>query len=101
MTSKQSKNKDKSIKASAALGGSTSIDIYPKGWDKTYVVNHLDRYQNIYFVGDKCDPGGNDFELYEFLKGDEACKSFKTSDPFETEKIIREDIILSFNTKSS
>ena len=35
------------------LGGSTSFDIFPKGWDKTYVMNHLDNYSHIYFVGDK------------------------------------------------
>lgn len=49
-----------------ALGGSTSIDIYPKGWDKTYVLNHVPE-EEAWFFGDKCSPGGNDFSLYRKL----------------------------------
>lgn len=79
--------KDKSISASAALGGSTSIDIYPECWDKTFCLNHLDDYDNIYFVGDKCSPTGNDYPLYNFLE--DTGKSFTTSSPEETVAIIR------------
>lgn len=89
--------KDKSISASAALGGSTSIDIYPEGWDKTFCLNHLDSYDNIYFVGDKCDPTGNDYPLYSFLES--TGKSFVTSSPEETVAIIR-DIILKEEVKT-
>ena len=46
-----------------ALGGSTSIDIFPKGWDKTYVLRHISD-EDIWFYGDRCQPGGNDFHLY-------------------------------------
>ena len=83
--------KEKSISASAALGGSTSIDIYPEGWDKTFCLNHLDDYDNIYFVGDKCGPTGNDYPLYSLLES--TGKSFVTSSPDETVTIIN-DIIL-------
>ena len=83
--------KDKSISAAAALGGSTSVDIYPEGWDKTFCLNHLDEYDNIYFVGDKCGPTGNDYPLYSFLE--DTGRSFVTSCPEETVTIIR-DIIL-------
>lgn len=50
-----------------ALGGSTSIDIYPKGWDKTYVLRHLIDPEDVWFFGDKCQPGGNDHSLYSVL----------------------------------
>jgi phosphomannomutase len=49
------------------LGGQTSIDIYPVGWDKTCALNHLPN-KNVWFVGDKCDNHGNDFEIFEFAK---------------------------------
>ena len=67
-----------------ALGGSTSIDIYPEGWDKTYCLRHCEQYDKIYFVGDKCAPGQNDFELYESSR----TKSFQTSGPDETESLM-------------
>jgi len=49
------------------LGGSTSFDIYPEGWDKSYVLKHFPS-DVVWFVGDRCDPMGNDFEIYEALK---------------------------------
>ncbi len=48
------------------LGGDTSFDIYPTGWDKTYPIEnteYFDEYQ-IYFVGDRCGVTGNDRELF-------------------------------------
>ena len=42
------------------LGGDTSFDIYPEGWDKTYALRHFgDR--NVWFVGDRArSPKGNE-----------------------------------------
>lgn len=48
-----------------SVGGQISIDIFPKGWDKTYCLQFVDSlYEDIHFFGDKCMPGGNDYELY-------------------------------------
>ena len=58
----------KNLELTVALGGSTSFDIYPKGWDKTYVLRHLEKFDDIYFVGDKCQEGGNDKALYDVLQ---------------------------------
>ncbi len=69
-----------------ALGGSTSIDIYPKGWDKTYCLQHVKTKGNIYFVGDKCKPGGNDFELYSH----QDTISYESSSPDQTKDIMRD-----------
>lgn len=44
------------------LGGQTSFDIYPSGWDKSYVFKNFEGFERIYFIGDRCDPMGNDFE---------------------------------------
>ena len=68
---------------SFAIGGSTSIDIYPIGWDKTFCLkNYTD--EQIYFFGDATNRGQNDFEIYEKLKPN----SFSVNSPEETISII-------------
>lgn len=58
-----------SIGVEIKLGGDTSFDIYPTGWDKTFCLNHVDSdHSEICFFGDRCFPGGNDYEIYEFLE---------------------------------
>jgi phosphomannomutase len=49
-----------------SIGGQISIDIFPKGWDKTYCIQYLERddINEIYFFGDKTFKGGNDYEIY-------------------------------------
>jgi phosphomannomutase len=79
-----------------ALGGNTSIDIYPTGWDKTFALRHVDTSVNTYFVGDRCDPGGNDYALYNALP---ICRRFKTESPEETIRIIEDNIIPSLEGK--
>jgi len=39
--------------------------VFPKGWDKTYCLRYLEDYESVHFFGDKCYPGGNDYEIYE------------------------------------
>ena len=73
-----------------ALGGATSIDIYPQGWDKTHALNHCaDR--EVWFVGDKCDPGGNDHTIWKKLN--KEGRAYTTSGPAETKRIIEEEIL--------
>lgn len=78
----------KSLDISVAMGGSTSFDIFPTGWDKTYVTKHLDMYEEIFFVGDRCLPGGNDYELYTLLKDGDRSQSYSVNCPDETIKVI-------------
>ncbi len=66
------------------MGGETSFDIYPLGWDKTHSLKHFKDY-DVWFVCDKCDNDGNDREIYEKLQPD---RSFKVSNTKETKKII-------------
>ena len=48
-----------------SIGGQTSIDCFPHGWDKTYCLQFLvGDYSDIHFFGDKCYKGGNDFEIF-------------------------------------
>lgn len=83
-------------KVEVKLGGSTSFDIFPKGWDKTYVMRHLTNYENIYFIGDKCTGQGNDKELYELLLQRNNCNAFITDSPEQTCDLI--DQILETST---
>ena len=68
-----------------AIGGNTSIDVFPNGWDKRYSLRHVQEYSDVYFIGDRCDPGGNDHALYSVI--DES-RRFKTSGPEQTKEII-------------
>ncbi|EER17772.1 phosphomannomutase, putative [Perkinsus marinus ATCC 50983] len=48
-----------------AIGGQISVDCFPKGWDKTFVLRYLPEDAEIHFFGDKTTLGGNDYEIYE------------------------------------
>jgi phosphomannomutase len=48
-----------------AIGGEISIDCFPKGWSKEYCLNSIpETFTNVFFYGDKCFQGGNDYEIY-------------------------------------
>jgi phosphomannomutase len=73
------------IAVTVALGGATSFDIYPDGWDKTYGLKHyID--EKVFFVGDKCQVGGNDWHLYTALEG--LQRAWETNGPEDTIRII-------------
>ena len=77
-------------KVEVKLGGETSFDIFPVGWDKTYALQHF-KDKTCWFVGDRCEKDGNDYEIYEALKGEG--RAFKTRSPLETGWIVNEEII--------
>jgi phosphomannomutase len=63
------------------LGGDTSFDIFPEGWDKTYCLQHFPDHVH-WFVGDRCGENGNDKEIYDLLKPEK--RSFSVEGPDET-----------------
>lgn len=64
----------KDFNLSYSLGGQISIDIFPKGWDKTYCLQFVrDKYDEILFYGDKTTEGGNDFEIYNSNETESYC----------------------------
>ena len=71
------------------LGGETSFDIYPVGWDKTYALQHFPDHI-CWFVGDRCGEGGNDKEIYDHLIKHK--RAFATSTPEKTSLIINKII---------
>tara|TARA_B100001057_G_scaffold444245_1_gene481033 strand:+ start:783 stop:1523 length:741 start_codon:yes stop_codon:yes gene_type:complete len=52
----------------AVVGGDTGIDIYPIGSDKSQILNDFTDEDFIYFFGDMCQPGGNDFPVANALR---------------------------------
>lgn len=57
---------DLSEKVECAIGEQNSVNIYPRGWDKTYCLRHIPReeYNRIHFFGDETELGGNDYALF-------------------------------------
>lgn len=80
-------NEFKDSKLSFALGGQISVDVFPKGWDKTYCLKHLEgeNFSEIYFYGDKTSLGGNDYEIYN----DERTKGYTVISPEDTKEQLK------------
>jgi len=86
----------------AALGGNTSIDVYPIGWDKTYVLRHFCDLELVSFVGDRCTEGGNDKTLFDAINNPMSygCGvAFKTQSTEQTINIIDNKLIPFFRQK--
>ncbi|MCX6754510.1 MAG: HAD-IIB family hydrolase [Candidatus Nomurabacteria bacterium] len=74
---------------SIIIGGTTSLDILPKGFDKAKglirLLNKLEMTkEDMIFMGDAIFPGGNDYSVYEA-----GIESIKVSGPIESKEIIK------------
>ena len=81
--------KNARIGVTVKLGGETSFDIFPNGWDKTYSLKHFSDYK-IWFLGDRCGDNGNDKEIFDALQPEQ---SFWVDGPTHTKEILEEIII--------
>lgn len=64
----------------AMIGGETGIDIYPTGWDKSQILDDFDlKADKIYFFGDKCDEGGNDYPISKLIKKHYHVKNWRNT----------------------
>jgi len=80
----------------AVIGGQISIDIYPKGNDKSQIFKHIEESENIYcpdeyiFIGDRMEKGGNDYPLAQLLNLEDKPYgyTYQTEGPKETQKIL-------------
>ena len=52
----------------AQVAGETGLDIMPIGKGKQQILSDFAKDDNIIFFGDKCDPGGNDYDIAEAVK---------------------------------
>ena len=85
------KNKFKDL--DAVIGGQISIDIYPKGNDKSQVLNVIEQERlvppNEYiFIGDGIENGGNDYPLAELMDNIEGCDWYHTKGWEHTKEIL-------------
>ena len=80
------------IPVTIKLGGETSFDIFPNGWDKTYALSHFLNYK-IWFLGDRCGDNGNDKEIFDALQPE--C-SYWVDGPSHTKEILEQFIIPKF-----
>lgn len=71
-----------------SIGGQISIDVFPKGWDKTYCLKYVsdEGFKTIHFFGDKTEIGGNDYEIFNHP----MIKGHSVKNPDETTCLIRE-----------
>ncbi|KAJ3787562.1 eukaryotic phosphomannomutase [Lentinula aff. detonsa] len=71
-----------------SIGGKISFDIFPRGWDKTYALRHVEHegYEEIHFFGDKTYKGGNDYEIF----ADPRTIGHSVENPEDTIKQLKE-----------
>ena len=81
----------------AVRGGQISIDIYPKGNDKSQIFEHIQKREpdaeEYIFIGDRTEEGGNDYPLAKLLslKGEQPYGYvYQTKGWKHTMKILKE-----------
>jgi len=71
-----------------SIGGQISFDVFPRGWDKTYALRHVEQegFEEIHFFGDKTYKGGNDYEIFT----DSRTVGHSVNSPVDTIRILKE-----------
>ena len=87
--------KEKFPELDAVIGGQISIDIYPKGNDKSQILDiikqdRLIKSDEYIFIGDRTMKGGNDYPLAKLMKETNNCYTFQTNGWEQTQKILEE-----------
>ena len=80
----------------AVLGGQISIDIYPKGMDKSQIFEYIEddfaipfSEPNKYiFIGDRTNKDGNDYPLAKLMNETNNCSYYQTMGWEQTQKIL-------------
>ena len=77
----------------AVLGGQISIDIYPKGKDKSQIFDvikqdRLTTPDEYVFIGDRTEKGGNDYPLALLMDNTDNCDFYQTDDWKHTIQIL-------------
>tara|TARA_Y100001963_G_C6623556_1_gene372916 strand:+ start:75 stop:812 length:738 start_codon:yes stop_codon:yes gene_type:complete len=85
--------KEKFSDLDAVIGGQISIDIYPKGNDKSQILDIINQDQIIkadeyIFIGDRIESGGNDYPLAKLMEETHNCSYYQTEGPEQTQKIL-------------
>jgi len=77
----------------AVLGGQISIDIYPKGKDKSQILDIIEQERLVkpdeyIFIGDRTEKGGNDYPLALLMDNTDNCDFYQTNGWEHTQKIL-------------
>ena len=77
----------------AVIGGQISIDIYPKGMDKSQILDIIKQDRLVepseyVFIGDRTMKGGNDYPLAKLMKDTKNCMYHQTDSWEETKQIL-------------
>lgn len=75
----------------AVVGGQISIDIYPKGMNKSVIANDLKDEYELVFFGDKTLHGGNDYPLAMMIYLGELGRTHQVEDWEETRELLKEE----------
>lgn len=76
------------------IGGQISIDIQPKGANKSQAskwVREKFKSCELYFFGDKCSKSGNDYDIVKDIEEHEDGKTFSVQGPNDTMSILLRD----------
>ena len=68
----------------AVIGGQISIDITPKGMNKSQVLSEVKKFYSddrYIFIGDRTMEGGNDYPLAKIMNEQENCTVFQAGTP--------------------
>ena len=77
----------------AVIGGQISIDIVPKGKDKSQILKHIQEKENAdryIFMGDRIEEGGNDYPLAKLMGKTDGCRYYKVEGYKETKQILEQ-----------
>ena len=83
----------------AVIGGQISIDITPKGMNKSQVLDEVKKFyadEEYIFIGDRTMEGGNDYPLAKIMHDTENCSVYQAGEPSaedgykDTQKILEE-----------
>ena len=85
--------KEKFPNLDAVIGGQISIDIYPKGMDKSQVLNVIEQERLVpsseyIFIGDGIENYGNDYPLAHLMNNIEGCDWYHTKGWKHTKEIL-------------
>ena len=79
----------------AVIGGQISIDIYPKGNDKSQILEHIKdrnvvstKTDEFIFIGDRTEEGGNDYPLAKLMEETDNCTYYQTEGWKQTKEIL-------------
>ena len=77
----------------AAVGGQISVDIYPKGKDKSQVLDVIRQHQvtpadEYIFIGDKTEEGGNDHALAKVMDEMDDCNYHQVKGWEQTKEVL-------------